>query len=648
MNFEKTLSPLYIGKMFVKNRLVVPAMDSAMCEDDGTIKKMACDYYGARAKGGFGMVITEIASVDDKGMGMPGEPRLYRDEYIPGLTKLANAIHKGGAKAIVQLHHAGRETCAAMIGQTPSAPSSIPSVVYREPVNEYSTQEVYDLIDSYIQASVRCCKANFDGIELHSAHGYMGLQFMSPRTNKRIDEFGGGIAGRSYFHKLVIEGVRKECGEDFVIIVRMDSIEGRAGGLEEEEAVVFARMLESYGADALNVSAGTYGSWDVIVPPTAWQQGWNWRITRRIKDAVEIPVMAAGRFSDPFVVEQTIERGDADFICLGRQSIAEPEYPNKLAGGELEDIVPCVGCTQRCMSFNDHDTLQEGDWGVSCIFNPMSNNREDVQYLPTKTPKKVIVVGAGVGGMEAAWIAAERGHDVTLYEKNGENQVGGQFLIAAYPPYKQELTRAIKYFKHMCEKNGVKMVYNTEVDDDMIKAEKADVVIIATGATPCKLNIPGNDADNVYMANDVLVGKSILANSALIIGGGMVGVETAEFCKDYCARVAVVEMQDDVAMDLYMTVRDDLLSRFKKDGIEVYRNFKASSIEGNAIRGQQNGQELVLDGFDNIIFAVGSKASIPFKDADNLGKEVYVIGDAKQARSALEAIYEGARIGMKI
>ncbi|MGE4509351.1 MAG: FAD-dependent oxidoreductase, partial [Eubacteriaceae bacterium] len=167
-------------------------------------------------------------------------------------------------------------------------------------------------------------------------------------------------------------------------------------------------------------------------------------------------------------------------------------------------------------------------------------------------------------------------------------------------------------------------------------------------STPCKLNIPGNDADNVYMANDVLVGKSILANSALIIGGGMVGVETAEFCKDYCARVAVVEMQDDVAMDLYMTVRDDLLSRFKKDGIEVYRNFKASSIEGNAIRGQQNGQELVLDGFDNIIFAVGSKASIPFKDADNLGKEVYVIGDAKQARSALEAIYEGARIGMKI
>ncbi|QSX07680.1 FAD-dependent oxidoreductase [Alkalibacter rhizosphaerae] len=648
MNFPSTFEPMYIGKMLVKNRLVVPAMDSAMCEDDGTIEKMACDYYGARAKGGFGMVITEIAAVDERGMGMPGEPRLYSDDYIPGLTKLANAIHRGGAKAIVQLHHAGRETCEAMIGQTPTAPSSIPSLVYREPVNEYTTEQVYELVDSYIQSAVRCNKAGFDGIEFHSAHGYMGLQFMSPRTNKRIDEFGGGVTGRSYFHKLIIEGIRRECGEDFAIIVRIDSIEGRAGGLEEEESVVFARLLESYGADALNVSAGTYASWDVIVPPSAWQQGWNWRICRRIKESVNVPVMLAGRFSDPFIIEQSIERGDTDFVCLGRQSIADPEYPNKMAGGDVEDIVPCVGCTQRCMSFNDHDTLQEGDWGVSCIFNPMSNNRKDVQYSPTETPKKVMIIGAGVAGMEAAWIAAERGHDVTLYEKNGENRVGGQFLVAAYPPFKQELTRPIKYYKHMCEKNGVKMVYNTEVNTAFIKEQQPDVLVVATGATPFKLNIPGNDGDNVFMANDVLLGKKILGNSALVIGGGLVGVETAEFCKDYCGRVAVVEMKEDIATDLYMTVRDDLLGRFKKEGIEVYKNTKVQKIEGNSVYAEQDGKEIVLDGFDNIVFAVGSKADKPFGDVEGLAPEVYVIGDAKEARSALEAIYEGARVGMKL
>jgi 2,4-dienoyl-CoA reductase-like NADH-dependent reductase (Old Yellow Enzyme family) len=430
MNFESTFKPMYIGKMLVKNRLVVPAMDSAMCEEDGTIGKMACDYYGSRAKGGFGLIITEIAAVDERAPGMPGQPRLYSDEYIPGLKSLAKAIHTGGAKAIVQLHHAGRETTSQMIGQTPTAPSSIPSVVYREKVNEYTTEQVYELIDSYIQSAVRCKIAGFDGIEFHSAHGYMGLQFLSPRTNKRIDEFGGGVAGRSYFHKLVIEGIRRECGEDFAIIVRLDSIEGRAGGIEEGEAVVFARLMESYGADAINVSAGTYASWEVIVPPTAWEEGWNWRICRRIKEAVNIPVMLAGRFTDPFIIEQSIERGDTDFVCLGRQSIADPEFPNKMAGGAIEDIVPCVGCTQRCMSFNDHDTLQEGDWGVSCIFNPMSNNRKDVQYTSTDNPKKVMVVGAGVAGLEAAWIAAERGHNVTLYEKNGENRVGAEAIVA--------------------------------------------------------------------------------------------------------------------------------------------------------------------------------------------------------------------------
>lgn len=648
MNFKSTFQPMTIGTMLVKNRLVVPAMDSAMCEDDGTIKKMACDYYGSRAKGGFGMVITEIAAVDERGPGMPGQPRLYSDEYLPGLKDLAKAIHNGGARAIVQLHHAGRETMSAMIGQTPTAPSSIPSVVYREPVNEYTTEQVYELVDSYIQSAVRCHKAGFDGIEFHCAHGYMGLQFLSPRTNKRIDEFGGGVSGRTYFHKLIIEGIRRECGPDFAIIVRVDSIEGRAGGLEEEEAVVSARLFETYGADAINVSAGTYASWDVIVPPTAWQQGWNWRICRRIKEAVNVPVMLAGRFSDPFIVEQAIERGDTDFVCLGRQSIADPEYPNKMAGGNLEEIVPCVGCTQRCMSFNDHDSLQEGDWGVSCIFNPMSNNRQDVQYKPTEEPKKIMVVGAGVGGMEAAWIAADRGHDVTLYEKNGENKVGGQFLIASYPPYKQELTRAVKYFKHMCEVKGVKMVYNCEVDADLVKSEKPDVLIVATGAEPFKLNIPGKDNENVVMANDVLVGKNILASSALVIGGGMVGVETAEFCKDYCERVAVVEMKEDIALDLYMTVRDDLIGRFKREGIEVYKNTKVSRIEGNDVYAEQNGEEIVLSGFDHIVFAVGSKPTKVFENVDDLADEVYVIGDAKEARSALEAIYEGARLGMRI
>ena len=648
MNFESTFTPKYIGKMLVKNRLVVPAMDSAMCEEDGSIKQMACDYYGARALGGYGIVITEIAAVDECASGMPGEPRLYSDQYIPGLTLLANAIHRGGAKAIVQLHHAGRETSSYMIGQTPKAPSSIPSPVYREKVNEFTTAEVYKLIDSYVSAAVRCQQAGFDGVEVHCAHGYMGLQFMSPRTNKRIDEFGGGVDGRSLFHKLVVQGIRKACGEDFAVMVRMDTVEGRVGGLDENEAIVFARLLESYGADALDISAGTYAAWSVIVPPPDVPPAWNSLAARRIREAVNIPVMLAGRFTDPFVVDQAIERGDTDFVCTGRQSIADPDFPNKMQNGLLDEIVPCLSCTQRCMTFNDHTTLQEGDWGISCMLNPFSNNRQSIRYQPTETPKKVMVVGAGPAGLMAAQIAAERGHEVSLYEKGPENQAGGQFLVAAYPPFKQDITRAIRHYLRMCQKNGVKMHFNQEVTAEFIRAEKPDALIVATGASPICMSFPGMETANVAQANEVLTGKVMLGNSAAVVGGGMVGVETAEFCQDYCARVTVVEMLPEVATDMYMTVRANLLDRFKRHGIEIRTNTKVVRIDNGHLIADWCGQKVDLGAFDNIILAVGSCPDQPFDNVESLANEVYVVGDAKKARSAVEAIYEGARVAMKI
>lgn len=649
MHFENTFSPMMIGNVWVRNRLVVPAMDSAMFEDDGTVSQRTCDYYGKRADGGYGMVIIEISSIDSKGIGMPGEPRLYKDNNIPGFAKLANRIHQGGARAFVQLHHAGRETSSSMINdQQPIAPSAIPSTVYREKVHEMTTEEVYQMIEDYISAAERCYFAGFDGVEIHAAHGYMGLQFFSPRTNKRVDEFGGDYDGRALFLRLIIEGIRDLCGPDFAIIVRIDSIEGRIGGIRENDAVVLARMLEEYGADAINVSAGTYSAWDVIVPPPATAVAWNWHAARRIKEAIDIPVMVVGRFTSPFVIEQTIERGDADLVCTGRQSITDPEFPNKMMSGEVDDIIPCISCTQRCMSFNDHSTLQEDDWGVSCMLNPMSNNRASVRYGPAATPKKVMVIGAGVAGMEAAQIAADRGHEVTIIEKNGDNRVGGQFLIASYPPYKQELIRAIRYYKHMCDKNGVTFRFNTEATADLIRQDSPDVLIIATGATPIKPDIEGIDNTKVVQANDVLLGNVVLGSSALVIGGGLVGAETAEFCRDYCEQVTIVEMLDDIAPELYMTVRIDMLKRFKKEGIETYTKTKVLKIDDDTVWGECNGKQVLFKEYDNIILAVGSKANQPFTDPESLAKEVYIIGDAKKARTAVEAIYEAARIAMKI
>ncbi len=646
--YETVFSPLQIGKYQLKNRLVMPAMDSAMCEDDGTIGKMACDYYGHRAAGGFSMVITEIAAIDHRGMGMPGQPRLYSDEYLEGLTNLAKSIQDGGSIAIVQLHHAGRETLTPMIQEMPHSPSVLPSPVYREELHEMSTQQCHDMVEAYISAAQRVKEAGFEGVEFHSAHGYMGLQFLSPRTNKRIDEYGGDFYGRTTFHRRIVEGIRERCGDDFMIIVRVSTIEGRIGGLPENESIAFARLMEKCGADSINVSAGTYAAWDVIVPPSDFDEGWNWRDAKRIKEHVNIPVGLAGRLSTPYLLEDLLNRHEADYLCLGRASIADPFLPKKMQEGKEAEIVPCIGCTQRCMSFNDHDSLQEGDWGVSCIFNPFSNNREDIQYGPAENKKKVVIAGAGIGGLYAAQIAAERGHDVTVLEKNGRNQAGGQFLVAAYPPFKQGINRVIKHYLYMCDKYGVKFEYHTPATDENVKALQPDVFIDATGATPFMLNLPGFDRDNVDQANDVLCGKKQLGNSALVIGGGMVGTETAEFARDYCEKVTIIEQLPAIASDLYMTVRDSMLKRFKQHEIDYHVNTQALKYEDGILYAKQNDQEIKFEGYDNIIVAVGSKANQTFENKDSLANEVYTIGDAKQARSALEAIYEAARIAMKI
>ena len=647
MNFSKTFSPYRIGSILVKNRLIVPAMDSGVFSPEGLVIQPTLDYYGARAAGGFGLIIIEIAAVERRGVGMPGEPNLWSDEGVPGMAKLANYIKMHGARTIVQLHHAGRETVAAMAGEQIAAPSSVPCPTNRETPHEFSTQEVYDLIRHYVDAAARCKQAGFDGVEIHAAHGYMGGQFLSPRSNKRVDEFGGGIEGRAYFMRLVVEGIRKACGPDFVVTARISSKENRIGGLEIEESVVMAQMLEDYGYDAIHVSAGTYETWQTIVPPSSWQSGWNLGAAKRIKEAVDIPVISVGLFHDPYTIETALKRGDCDAVSLGRQSICDPDFPNKMYAGVLEDIIPCLGCTQRCMEFNYPENLMPGDWGVGCMLNPESSHRADRLLKKTDHPKKVVVVGAGPSGMQTAFMAAGRGHQVILLEKNPENRVGGQFLIAAYPPFKQGLTRAIRYQLHMCRKNGVDLRFDTEATPEMIKELNPDVLVMATGAVPVIPDIPGIKETGVVLANDVLLGNPVLKTSALVIGGGEVGVETAEYATDYCSTVTIVEMLPAVAEKLYLTVRNDLMERLKKEEVEIRCNTKVLEFIPGGVIAECGGERITLDGYDHVILALGAKAYVPFEPA-GLAPEVYTVGDAVKARDAKWGIYEGYRVAQKI
>lgn len=536
---------------------------------------------------------------------------------------------------------------SAMAGEQIVAPSSVPCPTNRETPREFTTQEVYELIQHYVDAAVRCKKAGFDGVEIHAAHGYMGGQFLSPRSNKRVDEFGGGLEGRAYFMRLVVEGIKEACGSDFVVTARISSKENRIGGLEVEESVVFAQMLEDYGYDALHISAGTYETWETIVPPSSWQSGWNLGSARRIKEAVGIPVFSVGLFHDPYTIETALKRGDCDAVSLGRQSICDPDFPNKMCAGVLDDIIPCLGCTQRCMEFNYPENLMPGDWGVGCMLNPESSHRADRMLAPTDKPKNVVVVGAGPAGLTAAHMAAGRGHHVTLLEKNGENRAGGQFLIAAYPPFKQGLTRAIRYQLHMCKKNGVNLMFNTEATADLIRSLKPDALVVATGATPIIPNIPGIDGENVVQANDVLLGSPVLKQSCLIIGGGEVGVETAEYATDYCSKVTIVEMLPAVAEKLYLTVRNDLMRRLKEEEVDIRTSTKVLEITSSGVVAECGGKKVTLEGYDHIILALGSKPYVPF-DAEGLAPEVYTVGDAVKARDAKWAIYEAYRAAQKI
>lgn len=639
MQFCNTFKPMKIGDMLVKNRLVVPPMDSGHSGPNGEITDKTIAYYTARARGGFGMVIIEICAVNSEVAGMPGELDISKDEFLPQMHKLAEAIQHYAARAIIQLHHAGREMLNDPVG-----PSPCPSLLSHRTPAELTREQIYGYIEDYINAAERCKKAGFDGVELHCGHGYLPSQFISPRSNKRIDEFGGDVRGRMHFAELCLRGIKERCGKDFPVIVRISSDDHLQGGVTIDESVVHAKLFESYGADAIHVSLGTYGSWEYNVPTYDLPGAFNLPASAAVKKSVNIPVISVGRYVEPTVIENAIATGDADFISVGRQSIADPEFANKMFSDKLLDIVPCLSCSQRCNAYHPLG-LSIGDPGVACVLNPLSSNASQYEIKQTENPKKIMIVGAGPAGLETAWIAAKRGHDVSVYDKS--TIYGGQFYIAAFPPYKQRITSAIRHYVHMCNKYGVKFHMGCEVTEDMIKKENPDALVIATGSKPLLPPIKGIDNENISLANDVLLGKCVNGNT-LILGGGLVGVETAEYCLDYATGVTVVEMGPTLAPTMSAIPLSKTLRRFKEKGIITHVNTKVVEIHEDGVTVEQNGELKEMRGYDSIVLAMGSKAYNPFADKGDLAKEVHVIGDAKEARSAAEAILEGALLALEI
>lgn len=642
MAITTMLTPIMIGSMRVKNRFVMPPMGTDNANKDGSISQGFIDYYAERAKGGFGLITIEVTAVDPLGKAIMNEPGLWCDEQIEGYKKVVDECHKYGAKVSVQLHHSGRETCPAYIGAQPVGITSEPCPMYREPIKELSTEELYALIEKFGDAALRAYKAGADAVEVHGAHSYLIAQLTSQESNHRIDEFGGSFENRMRFSKKVVENIRSKAGNDFPILYRLSGEERVGGGNTLYDTRAMARYLEEAGVNAIHVTCGRpdlSSRW--VLPPSSERTGYSLHVAEEIKKAVSIPVISVGRHTEPYIAEDAVSTGKVDLVSFGRQSMADPYLPNKAAGNKLEELIPCIACNQGCVG-----RLLKNE-NAHCLANPFTGREGETRIVHTVKPKKIMVVGGGPAGLVAAWICAQRGHDVTCYEKSAK--LGGQFRIAAHPPGKGNISNLIRTYFVIGKNNGAKYVLSTEVTEELINEQKPDVVIIASGSTPLHPNIPGIETTGAVDAIAALDGKVQVGQNVLVVGGGMVGAETSDYYGENLRNVTIIEMLDSIAADEELTPKMYLMERLNKYGTTMITGAKvARFVEGGVVYAK-DGVETTLANFDTVILAMGTRAYNPLEKLIS-GKvpEVHVIGDAKLAKNALNATSEAADVALKI
>lgn len=640
--FEHVLSPYKIGNLEIQNRFVMPGMG---VNEDGKIDEITIEWYAARAKGGFGLIVTEFFAVDPLGKAVPGEVVIDNDDIIPDLMRITERVHEYDTKIFMQIHHAGRQTNRFCIDGQPVSASAIPCPVNRELPRELTTAEVYELIEKHGDAALRAKKGGFDGIEIHAGHGYLPTQFMSTYVNRRTDEFGGDLIGRAKFGVDIIKNIKKKCGTDFPVCFRLSGDELVDSGRKLDETAILARILEEAGADVFNISTGVYATPQYMVAPYPVDLGFNINAADVIKNAVNIPVISVGRLNDPVYMDSFIKDKRCDFVALGRASIADAEFPNKVKAGVIDEISPCVGCNTRCQGTAGSDP---NDKGISCAFNPFSGHETTMKITKTNSSKKIVVVGGGVGGLETAWVAAARGHKVTLLEKT--NKLGGQIVFGTVPPKKAELSRAVKYYISMCKKYGVDIKMNLEATKDYIVSLNPDVVVLATGAKPVSLNIQ-NDGVPVVQALDLLGGEVAAGNNVLVLGGGLVGLETAEFLATQLRQATVVEMLDEVGKDLGDSVKYFHLKALKENNVKIITGAKVNNFTSDGAVCSTTDGLVTLSGYDMVALAVGTRSYNPLEEElRGQVNELYVIGDAAsgQVKNISSAVDAGARLAVNL
>lgn len=640
MVLEHLFSPFTIRGIHLTNRIVMPGLASFLIEDDGSITEKTIEHYRNRAAGGPAMVIAEACAVSPEGIVSPHQARIYDDRFIDGLSRIAEVIRSEGAVPAVQLHHAGRQTSAKIIKRKPVAPSALPCPTISGDVEPLSKEGIQEVVHKFGEAAQRAVKAGFKLIEIHGAHGYLVNQFLSKFSNIREDEYGGDIASRSRFALEIIQEIRKRIGKEFPLSFKISAQEFVSDGLTTKESIEILKILTSAGLDIIQVSAGNDATAEWICQPMFMEKACLSDSAAEIKRALNIPVMAVGRINDPVVAESIIKNKKADLVCMGRGLLADPEMPKKAREGKLDDIRICIACN-TCME----SIFRKGR--VECLVNPTLGREKEMEIRPTQSPKKVMVIGGGPGGLHVAWVAAIRGHDVHLYEK--ESALGGQLILGSVSTYKKELLSLIEFHIKQVAKSGVKIYLNFEVTPETIKKEKPEVIILSTGSIPTKPQIPGIDHAIVYELPDVLNGKRPTRLKTVVVGGGAIGCEVAHHLAENGCPVTIVEQLPKLAPQLESITRKVLLKKLKDFQVSFKTGHRLSRIESNGVYvTTADGKEVFVEA-DAVVLAIGNRPdNTLYEQIKSFGIPIYQIGDCLEPRSAKAAIFEGATIGRTI
>ena len=632
------MQPFSLGKLQLRNRIVMAPMLSRLCEPDGIVSSKLIDYYVERAKGGVGLIIVEYCYIDKKeSKASQGQLGVYDDQLIAGLAELAESIQEYGAKVILQICHAGRSTSAKVMGRQPIAPSAMPSYT-GEMAREMTLDEIEATIQAFADAAYRAKAAGFNGVEIHGTHGYLLAQFLSPYTNLRSDLYG---KDRGLFGQQTLDRVRSRVGQDYLVGYRISADEFIQGGITLGEAKDFSKRLEKQGIDYLHVSGGLAETGQNIVIPVYLPQGHLLHLAEGIKEGVSIPVIAVGAIHDPQLAEDALQKKKADLIAMGRALIADPHLPDKIKAGQSATIRPCLRCNEGCRSRMVEGKTQR------CAVNAEVGREQRMKIRPATKAKHVCVVGGGPAGLEAVRVLSLRGHRVTLFEK--ENKLGGLLRYASVPEFKSELRNFMEYLIDQVNQLRVDVRYGCSATLDLVKEVKPDAVILAAGSSPRLPKIPGITKSFVVNALDLLSGKSKTGKRVLVIGGSAMGSEIAAYLAGQNRKVTLIEMLDEIAPDLEPRSRFALHSLLNQRGVEILKGWKLEKIEdGVAFLVDGNLNRRVIKG-DSVVLALGliSNRELDQELKENFS-EVHVIGDCLEPRKIYQAIHEGAFAGRAI